>query len=72
MGAEIITNLMFPYIDIYYVFLVYGTSNEPQNDIGNYLGPCSSFLSWALGSRLGRGRDIETPGIRAHSWGQCS
>ena len=25
-----------------YRILVYGTSNGPQNDIGNYLGPCSS------------------------------
>ena len=24
--------------------MVYGTSNGPQNDIGNYLGPCSTDI----------------------------
>ena len=39
MGAEIILVLWF---HTPYMIMVYGTSNEPQNFIGNYLGPCSS------------------------------
>ena len=27
-----------------YSIMVYGTSNGPQDDIGNYLGPCSMLL----------------------------
>ena len=25
------------------IMIVYGTSNGPQNDVGNYLGPCSTI-----------------------------
>ena len=27
--------------EVKYILIVYGTSNGPQNDIGNYSGPCS-------------------------------
>ena len=29
------------WLHISYIVMIYGTSNGPQNDIGNYLGPCS-------------------------------
>ena len=37
--------------------MVYGTSNGPQNNVGNYLGPCSTHLvgwlvGWLAGLRL--------------------
>ena len=38
-GAKKITNIMVP--RSFYIFLVYGTSNGLQNDIGTHLGPCS-------------------------------
>ena len=27
------------------MIMVYGTPNGPQNDIGNYLGPCSNYIT---------------------------
>ena len=33
---------MVPYY--IYIYMVYGTANGPQNDIGNYLGPCRNIL----------------------------
>ena len=37
-----ITNITV-WFHILCVIIVYGTSNGPQNDIGNYLGPCSTL-----------------------------
>ena len=32
-----------------YRIMVYGTSNGPQNDIGNHLGPCSRVFDIDMG-----------------------
>ena len=39
------------------ITIVYGTSNGLQNDIGNYLGPCSRFPAW-FGGVSGRGVEV--------------
>ena len=31
-----------------YMITVYDTSNGPQNDVGNYLGPCSIRLAVSI------------------------
>ena len=41
-----ITNIIF---HIIYIGIVYGNSNGPQNDDGNYLGPCSTACPVAAG-----------------------
>ena len=37
------TKIVPIYGSIFLVFMVYGTSNRPQHDIGNYLGPCGTL-----------------------------
>ena len=39
--------------------IVYGTSNESQHDIGNYLGPCSTGVT----ASMGLFRESRNPGL---------
>ena len=34
------------------MIMIYGTSNGPQNDIGNYIGPCSNSRYGGAGKKL--------------------
>ena len=35
--------LPISWFHIPYIVVVYGTSKGPQNDIGNYVGPCGTW-----------------------------
>ena len=47
--------------------MVYGTSNGPQNDVGDYLGPCSNYVGVRSASPPKVQKPLQTSRIREDS-----